>query len=60
MDDERRGADRAQDALEGARREAAGRTIEDQGTEGGLTEATHGEGARNPAHREGESAEDRA
>jgi len=59
VDDERRGADRAQDALEEARREAAGRTIEDQGTEGGLTEATHGVGAANPEHHEGEGARER-
>jgi hypothetical protein len=60
VDDERTGADRAQDALDGARREAAGRTIEDQGTEGGLTEATHGAGEPNPAHREGEGAPERS
>lgn len=41
--------------------EAAGRTAEDQGTEGGLTEATHGRGRRNPERREGPGAEpDRA
>jgi hypothetical protein len=41
-------------ALEDAAREAAGRRAEDQGTEGGLTEATHGSGEENPERREGE------
>ncbi|WP_217914268.1 hypothetical protein [Miltoncostaea marina] len=54
MGDERTGAERAEEALDGARREAAGKGIEDQGAEGGLTEATHGAGERNPERREGD------
>jgi hypothetical protein len=51
--------DPAQGALDEARREAAGRTIEDQGTQGGLTEATHGAGTPNPARRgDGDPPED--
>ena len=42
-------------ALDEAVEEAAGRRIEDQGTEGGLTEVTHGVGARNPERREGQA-----
>ena len=37
-------------------RRAAGRRIEEQDVEGGLEEATHGWGEREPAHREGEDA----
>ena len=54
MDDDTTGAERAERGLEGARREAAGRTIQDQGTEGGLTEVTHGQGDPNPQRREGD------
>lgn len=44
--------DRGQ-AIDESLREAAGKRIEDQGAEGGLTEATHGDGDRNSARREG-------
>jgi hypothetical protein len=41
------------EGIEESLRDAAGKRIEDQGTEGGLTEATHGGGDRNPLRREG-------
>jgi hypothetical protein len=44
----------AEEALRESRREAAGRKIEDQGTEGGLTEATHGHNPHTPERQEGE------
>lgn len=43
----------AGEPLDESLRRAAGKRIEDQGTEGGLTEATHGAGDRNPERREG-------
>jgi hypothetical protein len=46
--------DRPEEHLEEARRDAAGRTIEDQGAEGDLTEATHGRETEAPERREGE------
>ena len=54
------GDERRERALDEAVEKAAGRTIEDQGTEGGLTEVTHGIGERNPERREGEPADDDA
>ena len=38
----------AEEALRESRREAASRKVEDQGTEGGLTEATHGHNPHTP------------
>jgi hypothetical protein len=52
--------DKRERALDEAVEEAAGRTIEDQGTEGGLTEVTHGIGERNPERREGQRTGDEA
>jgi hypothetical protein len=46
----------AEEALDEARRDAAGRTIEDQGAqEGDLTETTHGREDDVPTRREGEA-----
>lgn len=50
MSDER---ERADGPLDESLREAAGKRIEDQGTECGLTEATHGAGERSPERRDG-------
>jgi hypothetical protein len=54
MQEEDRPEERLEEELDEARRAAAGRTIEDQGTEGDLTEATHGRETDAPERREGE------
>ena len=46
--------EKAEEALRESRREAAGRKVEDQGTDGGLTEATHGRTSDPPEREEGE------
>ena len=48
MEEKDRAEERREEALDKARRDAAGRRIEDQGTDGGLTEATHGGRDRRP------------
>lgn len=47
-------AGQAGEDLDASLRKAAERRIEDQGAEGGLTEATHGAGEENPVRREGD------
>jgi hypothetical protein len=45
---------KAEEALNESRRKAAGRAAEDQGTEGGATEASEGHNPHTPERQEGE------
>jgi hypothetical protein len=54
MEEKDRAQERREEALDKARRDAAGRKTEDQGTDGGLTEATHGVETDAPTRHEGE------